>query len=169
MRRTYILSVIAIILASLSPAAHAQDAGNADTDDSIEEIIVTGSRIARRDYFSVSPIYSFDDLEIAMSGTNEIYRLLNALPQIDPGANAGANNEPFGSARVNLRSLGDARTLVLLNGRRFAQNGIFGSGIRSPATRHCCGRSSTNACTHSFPRPLSRRFFIRLVVGPVAQ
>jgi len=127
MRRTYILSVIAIILASLSTAAHAQDAGNTDSDDSIEEIIVTGSRIARRDNFSNSPIYTFDDLEIAISGTNEIYRLLNELPQIDPGANAGANNEPFGSARVNLRSLGDARTLVLLNGRRFAQNGIFGS------------------------------------------
>lgn len=99
----------------------------ADTDQAIEEIIVTGSRIARRDFFSASPIVTLDQTEISLTGTTEIYKLLNDLPQIDPGPSAGTNNNPFGSGRVNLRALGDTRTLVLLNGRRYAANGIFGS------------------------------------------
>lgn len=99
----------------------------ADGSQLIEEIIVTGSRIARRDFFSVSPIVTVDRTEISLTGATEVKSLLNALPQVDPGVGSGTSNDFQGSARVNLRSLGDGRTLVLLNGRRYAANGIFGT------------------------------------------
>ena len=107
--------------------AQDEDGSAGEPGETIEEVVVTGTRIARRDFFSVSPITSFDRQEIERSGNVEIKTLINDLPQVDPGMGSGAGNGDFGSSRVNLRALGDGRTLTLLNGRRYANNGIFGA------------------------------------------
>lgn len=114
-------------LHAIVATAQLPDESKADALQAIEEIVVTGSRIARRDFSSVSPVVTLDRTEIGLTGTTVLNELLNTLPQVDPGLGAGTNNSPFGSARINLRALGDVRTLVLLNGRRYAANGIFGS------------------------------------------
>lgn len=44
---------------------------------------------------------------------------LNELPQIIPALGAFSNNGGNGSATVDLRGIGAARTLVLVNGRRY--------------------------------------------------
>jgi iron complex outermembrane recepter protein len=116
------LSILAIAVTATS----APTVGQAQ-EETLEEVVVTGTRIARRDFFSVSPIVTVDRTEIELTGATDLKNLLNDLPQVDPGVGAGTNNSPFGSARLNLRSLGDFRTLVLLNGRRYAANGIFGT------------------------------------------
>lgn len=95
--------------------------------DTIEQIIVTGSRIPRRDFFSTSPIVTLDRTELELSGVSEIKTLLNDLPQVDPTADAGTSNSFGGESFVNLRGLGSNRTLVLLNGRRYPSQGSNGS------------------------------------------
>lgn len=117
-----LLSVLHIDVA----VAQASDPVSMD-GETVEEIIVTGSRILRRDFFSVSPIVTLDRAEIGVTGTTEIKTLLNDLPQVDAGVGGGTGNGFLGSARVNLRALGDLRTLNLLNGRRFPQSEIFGT------------------------------------------
>ena len=118
-------SSVMLAWAALVPAGgHAQADSAAEP---IEQIIVTGSRIPRRDALSISPIVTLDRTEMELAGTTEIRRLLNDLPQVDPALDAGTSNAFGGESFVNLRALGSNRTLVLLNGRRYPSQGNNGS------------------------------------------
>ena len=97
-------------------------------DDEVEEIIVTGSRIKRRDFTSPSPIATIDQDSITTSGQFTLEETLNRMPQVVPDLSKTANNGSDGTARVNLRGFGAGRTLVLLNGRRIAPSGV-GSAV----------------------------------------
>ena len=100
----------------------------AQASETVEEIIVTGSRIPRnRDFETTSPITTLDSVEFRLSGTTNIEDSLDALPQVVPGFNRSANNPGTGQSSVNLRGLGVQRTIVLLNGRRFISSNPFGS------------------------------------------
>lgn len=99
----------------------AQDAAGQDT---IEEIVVTGSRIKRRDFSSPSPITTIGADEIAFSGQSTLEETLNQLPQMAPDFGRTTNNPGNGTARMNLRGLGPGRTLVMLNARRLAPSGV---------------------------------------------
>lgn len=116
------------VLATVAgPSSLAQtDDGKPDT--TIEEIIVTGSRIKRRDYSSPSPIMTLETSDIAFSGQSTIEELLNKMPQVLPGFGRTANNPGNGTAQIDLRGMGEQRTLVLLNGRRVAASGA-GSAV----------------------------------------
>lgn len=83
-----------------------------------EEIIVTGSRIADRDYDAISPIATVSSDVIQATGRTNIEQVLNTLPQVVPGLSATSNNPSDGTATVDLRGLGPTRTLVLINGKR---------------------------------------------------
>jgi outer membrane receptor protein involved in Fe transport len=85
----------------------------------IEEVIVTGSLIARRDAIAESPILTVDQGALLESGYTTIEQYLNTLPQIAPGLSSQSNN-PSGNGRavVDLRGLGAGRNLVLMDGRR---------------------------------------------------
>ncbi|MFN5615026.1 MAG: TonB-dependent receptor plug domain-containing protein, partial [Brevundimonas sp.] len=85
----------------------------------VEEIIITGSRIARQDYQAASPIVTVGQEDFQATGSVTIDTLINDLPQFVPSINQTSNNPSNGGqANINLRGLGTARTLVLLNGRR---------------------------------------------------
>lgn len=99
------------------PTNSETEANEADTDDG--EIIVTGSRIARRDLTSPSPVAVVQDEEFKLSGTVNVEQVLNTLPQVIPGISATSNNPGGGVATVDLRGLGANRNLVLVNGRRY--------------------------------------------------
>ena len=94
-------------------------------DKKDEAIIVTGSRIARRDYESNSPIVTVNEDSLNASSTSSLETNLNRLPQFTPDKTPDlggdiqptATNTP-GSATVSLRNLGANRSLVLINGRR---------------------------------------------------
>jgi iron complex outermembrane recepter protein len=108
-------------------AQDAQSAAEADTGD----IIVTGSRIARPDLEASVPVSVISPTAIAESGANNIQDVLADLPSV--GQNISRTSSNFsstgnGQATVNLRNLGSARTLVLVNGRRFVA-GIPGTAI----------------------------------------
>lgn len=95
--------------------------------EEIEEIITTGSRLVRTDLEAVSPIQVVDNEEFLISGVVNVEQKLNELPAVLPSFGPTSNNPGDGTARVNLRGLGTARTLVLVNGRRFVpstQSGV---------------------------------------------
>ena len=85
---------------------------------SLEEVVVTGSRIKRKDFVSNSPLTSVDSEQFELTGTVNTESLLNTLPQVVPGLDRTSNNPGNGTASVDLRGLGENRTLVLINGRR---------------------------------------------------
>ena len=110
-------ATFAVTIAMLSaPAAIAQTAETAASD---ETIIVTGSRIARRDVESVAPVSIVGSEEFKLSGAVNVEQVINQLPQVIPGTTAFSNNPGGGVATLNLRGLGSERTMVLVNGRRW--------------------------------------------------
>lgn len=84
-----------------------------------DAIVVTGSRIQRRDLTSTSPIAVVSAEEFQLSGAVNVEQVLNTLPQVVPGLTGFSNNPGNGAVTLNLRNLGAARTLVLVNGRRW--------------------------------------------------
>ena len=86
--------------------------------EQIEEVTVTGSRIKRQDFISNSPVATVDAEQFKLTGTVNTESLLNTLPQVVPGLDRTSNNPGNGTASVDLRGLGESRTLVLINGRR---------------------------------------------------
>ena len=112
----------AILGASLIvSAAFAQDAPQgADAVGEGDTIIVTGSRIARPDLTSSSPLNVVGASDIALKGGSaNIENVLNDLPQVTATSTSASNNPGGGVATVNLRGLGSQRTLVLVDGRRY--------------------------------------------------
>jgi outer membrane receptor protein involved in Fe transport len=55
---------------------------------------------------------------VKLQGTSRTEDLVNSLPQSFAGQGSNLSNGASGTATVNLRNLGAARTLVLVNGRR---------------------------------------------------
>src|SRR5262249_25501047 len=90
-----------------------------------EEIVVTGSRVRRRDLTTPAPITVIDKEQVQASGKVSIGDFLQTLPEQGNAINTSVNNGSTGdgSTRVSLRGLGAARTLLLLNGRRFVAGG----------------------------------------------
>jgi outer membrane receptor protein involved in Fe transport len=102
-----------------SPVADPTQSSGQNVNQVDEDIFVTGSRIARRDLTSSSPLTVVQDEEFALSGTVNVEQVINTLPQVIPGATSFSNNPGGGVATLNLRGLGTQRNLVLVNGRRY--------------------------------------------------
>jgi outer membrane receptor protein involved in Fe transport len=102
------------------------DSASAGIEPEGGRIVVTGSRIQRRDYEANSPIVTIDEALLEQSSTAAIEQNLNKLPQFTPAktpTNGGGDIQPTatntpGSATVSLRGIGSNRNLVLLDGRR---------------------------------------------------
>ncbi len=103
-----------------SQSALAQEQDQQAESDTMEEVIVTGSRVRRVDSESASPIITIDQAAIEKTGVQTAGDLLQRLPTVSGAAtNPAVNNGGgFGEANVELRGLDAKRTLVLLNGRR---------------------------------------------------
>jgi len=84
----------------------------------VEEVVVTGSRIARADFTSNSPVTTVGEEQFQLTGTINTENLMNTLPQAVPGFDSSSNNPGNGTATVNLRGLGAFRTLVMMDGIR---------------------------------------------------
>ena len=119
---------------ALAVPAFAQDAapsGSADSSassDGGDTIVVTGSRIAKKDFESNSPVVTVGSQLLDNSSTGSVEVNLNKLPQFAPektptcitcggDIQATPTNTP-GSATVSLRGIGSNRNLVLIDGRR---------------------------------------------------
>ena len=110
---------------SSSAFAQEQEQSAAVDTPRADEIVVTGSRISRRDLVAASPIVTLVQEDITRRGEVTIEKALSQLPQFGLGENStqtGFNST--GQATLNLRGLGSARNLVLLDGRRMQPSNI---------------------------------------------
>ena len=124
--RTLFLPSAAAVLASMSGGALAEQA---DAVMEIEEIVVTGSRIQRRNLVSASPVTQVDADELLFQGTVRVEDMVRTLPQVYSKQNASQSNGATGTATLDLRNLGSERTLVLVNGRRLPAGSPIQGGI----------------------------------------
>ncbi|SFP62699.1 TonB-dependent receptor plug domain-containing protein [Sphingomonas rubra] len=95
-----------------------------------DEIVVTGSRVQSPSATAASPLQVIGAEQIRQSGVVNVQDLLLQNPAFGtPGisrTNSSFATQSAGVATVNLRNLGEDRTLVLVNGRRFV-SGVPGS------------------------------------------
>lgn len=122
-RLRLLTSTFLIGAAVIATPAFAQDqdaavSAEAEVADG-DAIVVTGSRIQRRDLTSSSPVAVVTSEEFTLSGAVNVESVINTLPQVVPGATSFSNNPGGGVATLNLRGLGATRNLVLVNGRRY--------------------------------------------------
>jgi outer membrane receptor protein involved in Fe transport len=95
----------------------AQTADNA----TVEEVVVTGSRIKRDTFSAPSPIATVSSETITESGNVILGDVLMDLPMVNANSNGQNTSSTLfnaGQARIDLRGLGASRTLVLVDGRR---------------------------------------------------
>lgn len=117
--------VCVISVSLLSPLASAEEDGA-----SIEEVVVTGSRIKRQDEVSSSPIQTLSEDDLRIDGSLSLGETLQNLPSVGSSLNSnGSAGTGHGSSSINLRNLGENRSLVLVNGHRWV-NGAGTRGFR---------------------------------------
>ena len=108
----------ALLLGAASAAALSITPAFAQQDDTIETVVVTGSRIPQQGLYSSSPVTAIGQQEIKFEGTTNVENLLNNLPSVFADQGEAISNGASGTATVNLRDLGNNRTLVLVDGKR---------------------------------------------------
>jgi iron complex outermembrane recepter protein len=112
------------------PAALAQTVAantTATTDTTLQEVVVTGSRIAvAPNDISITPITTVTALDIQQTGLIRTEDILNSLPQVTAEQGSGQSISSVGTSTVSLRDLGSQRTLVLVNGIRMNPGGAGG-------------------------------------------
>jgi len=97
----------------------------------LEAVIVTGSRITRSGYESAQPVTSVSSATLEAAAPANIVDFAVKLPAL-AGSNTPNNSSGFmsngkaGVSAMNLRSLGTARTLVLVDGQRWVPSSIDG-------------------------------------------
>lgn len=118
---------VGALAASYVPLASAQEQGTQEAEEgSIEEVIVTGSRIRRADIDSASPVTVLARSDIEASGLTDVGNLLQRMPSMS-GSPIGTttNNGGNGAVLVDLRGMGTNRTVTLINGQRMVDGGDY--------------------------------------------
>lgn len=95
----------------------------ADSTAEVEEIVVTGSRIVRNGYDTPTPVTVIGEADLQASGRSNVADFVNELPSVAGSTAPATSNRSIsggtaGISSINLRSLGNNRTLVLLDGKR---------------------------------------------------
>ena len=72
-------------------------------DQTIQEVVVTGSRIAQPNLETTSPVTQVTAEDVITQGVTKIEDLVNQLPQAFAAQNGTVSNGATGTATVNLR------------------------------------------------------------------
>jgi iron complex outermembrane recepter protein len=107
-------------------------------DEALQEVVVTGSRIARPEFDNLQPTTTLDSKAFDQRGYLDVGQALSEIPGfgVQPSS-ASQTQSTTGIAQsfVDLYGLGSQRTLVLVNGRRFVSSAtasLNGSAGNSP-------------------------------------
>ena len=140
-------AVATLVLLGGTPSAMAQQAvpdGAAKTDSerslatdaattakqadalALDKVVITGSHIRNANVHSSAPITQLGRESLEGIGSISVGDALSRIPSISAGLSASSNNTSVGGdaanvgvSSISLRNLGTARTLVLVNGRRW--------------------------------------------------
>ena len=123
--RRVLISASGAVAVAAAPQLHAQD-------PTIQEVVVTGSRIPQPNLTSISPVTSIGAEAVKIEGVTRVEDLINNLPQAFADFGGNLSNGSTGTATVNLRNLGPQRTLVLVNSRRLMPGDPTQNGQASP-------------------------------------
>jgi len=97
----------------------ADDADQADEDALLEEVVVTGSRIARTMDTQSQEIITFTAQDMQLAGDISVTDAMRSSTMNSIGSfRESSGSSAQSNATLNLRGVGSSRTLVLLNGRR---------------------------------------------------
>jgi iron complex outermembrane receptor protein len=131
-RKVWLCASSALALQILGgSAAHAQaaDASN-PADTAVEEVVVTGSRLTTTSTFTTpTPVTALTADQLQASAPATLAEGIKLLPSVVPGGGptAGGGTANGGQNFLNLRGLGNTRTLTLLDGHRFISAGPTGT------------------------------------------
>ncbi|HEX3754467.1 MAG TPA: TonB-dependent receptor plug domain-containing protein, partial [Rhizomicrobium sp.] len=122
-------SVCAGVLALSAQAAAAQDIAQADA--ATEQVTVTGTRVVRDGYNAPTPVTVIGTEQIQAEAPANLADYVDHLPSMmggeKPDTSPGSlSNGLAGVNALNLRALGVARTLILLDGHRSAPSAATG-------------------------------------------
>ena len=114
------------IAAAVGMAAGFGNAALAQDEPVLEEVVVTGSRIVRRDFESNSPIRTINAAQFEEQSGLNIESYLNQLPDYNPANSPVTTGKEInatpvntlGIASVSMRGFGPNRNLVLIDGKR---------------------------------------------------
>lgn len=116
------LSVLFVALVQQSQVSYAQERA------ALEEVVVTGSRIVRKELEGSAPVQTFTREDIEASGQMSLGDIIREIPSVSGQAQTTqVNNGGTGAKTISLRGLGSDRTLVLLNGRRLPNSALSAS------------------------------------------
>jgi iron complex outermembrane receptor protein len=134
-RLTPLAAAVITALYPVGPAL-AQDEA-VPSDEPVEEVIVTGSRIRRDTFSSAAPMEVVLTEAAAPRGITDVASLLQTTtvaagaPQVTAASSSVfVENGGLGASTLSIRGLGPNRTLILLNGRRAGPSGVQG-GVSS--------------------------------------
>jgi iron complex outermembrane receptor protein len=109
------------------PATAAEQTGVAGGPSSrkaaTEEIVVTGSRVRRKDLTTPAPVTVINREQLQTSGIASIGDFLQQMPEQGGATSTNVNNGGDGETQISLRNLGASRTLVLVDGKRWVPGG----------------------------------------------
>jgi iron complex outermembrane receptor protein len=94
------------------PLAQAQE------DEAVEEIVVTGSHIRRTEYEGRAPIQIVDSEQFELIGAVQPIEMVKELTVNSGSAYYNETNNGQGISQFNIRNLGFGSTLTLINGKR---------------------------------------------------
>jgi iron complex outermembrane recepter protein len=105
----------------------------AQTSTSLQRVEITGSAIKRVDAETSLPVTVIKVDELKQQGYTTVEDIMNTISgnQTLTGTSQAVGAVTGGAAFANLRGLGQNKTLVLLNGRRIANQAIGGAGDSS--------------------------------------
>ena len=106
------------ILAQAAPAPAQAPTTTAAQPQRIDRVEITGSRLPSPTLESTSPVNVISAQDIKWDGITNTSDILNQLPSAFADYGNNLSNGATGTSTVNLRNLGAARTLVLIDGRR---------------------------------------------------
>jgi outer membrane receptor protein involved in Fe transport len=143
MRRTWLAaSGLTAAILSAAGGANAQTVAPEATQDqvagssaggrSLEELVVTGSRLQTTILNSPTPVVAVTAKPIEQTGTDNLERILTQIPAIGVGLTDTDSENYYAEAGLNLidlRHLGYNRTLVLVNGRRQVPGDIYTTAV----------------------------------------
>lgn len=103
-----------------------------NSEDDVEEIVVTGSRMKKSTFTSISPLQIISADVAREVGLIDATSILQESPassgqQVDLSFSGFSIDNGPATTQANLRGLGASRTLVLINGRRVGPAGMEGA------------------------------------------
>ena len=122
-------SAVALLACAGGAIAQTQDEESAGSPTTIDEIVVTASRIDRAGFTAPTPTVRLTAEDLSVGARQNVAAALNDMPQFraTQSPQTTSTNTGAGGAPVDLRGLGVSRTLVLIDGRRVSSENDLNS------------------------------------------